>query len=175
MHLIGNMIFLWAFGIIVEGKLGWWAFTLVYLGIGVAENAGIQLLLHPQSPCTCLVPRGPSTACWPCAWSGRPRTRFIASFSFERFRLDVDLSILWFVAFYIGMEFLEFGMRGFSISSAMAHLGGAILGFGLAVVLLKLKLVDCENWDIFAVMEGRQGETRKRRRKRRSMMIRPAS
>src|SRR5437879_9699033 len=31
-HLVGNMIFLWAFGLVVEGKLGWWRFLLVYLG-----------------------------------------------------------------------------------------------------------------------------------------------
>src|SRR5262245_59010393 len=34
-HLLGNMFFLWAFGIVVEGKLGWWKFLLVYLGIGI--------------------------------------------------------------------------------------------------------------------------------------------
>ena len=28
-HLAGNMIFLWTFGLVVEGKLGWWRFLLV--------------------------------------------------------------------------------------------------------------------------------------------------
>ncbi len=31
LHLIGNMGFLWGFGLIVEGKLGWWRFLLLYL------------------------------------------------------------------------------------------------------------------------------------------------
>src|SRR5437867_9548243 len=34
LHLIGNMIFLWGYGIVVEGKLGWWRHLLVYLLIG---------------------------------------------------------------------------------------------------------------------------------------------
>jgi len=29
------MFFLWAFGIVVEGKLGWWKFLCVYLSIGI--------------------------------------------------------------------------------------------------------------------------------------------
>jgi hypothetical protein len=36
-------------------------------------------------------------------------------------------------------------------------LGGAVLGFVLAVALLKLRLVDCEDWDLFAVVQGRSG------------------
>ena len=45
MHLIGNMIFLWAYGIIVEGKLGWWRFLAVYLSIGVAHSALEQVVM----------------------------------------------------------------------------------------------------------------------------------
>jgi hypothetical protein len=57
----------------------------------------------------------------------------------------------------------------------MSHLDGAILGALLAVALLKFKLVDCENWDLFAVLDGRQGESKKAAAKRRSKMIRPSS
>ena len=39
---VGNMIFLWVFGIIVEGKLGWWAFMLAFLGIGGVESAALS-------------------------------------------------------------------------------------------------------------------------------------
>jgi membrane associated rhomboid family serine protease len=174
-HLVGNMIFLWAFGIIVEGKLGWWAFTLAYLAIGIAESAGIQLALHPEKPVHML---GASGAIYGLlamcvVWAPKNELHCVAFFRF--FPTDFDLSILWFVGFYVALEFVEFGLSGFSISGAMAHLAGAVLGFGLAVALLKLNLVDCENWDLFAVMEGRQGESRKRAQKRRSMAIRPAT
>ena len=44
-HLIGNMFFLWAFGIVVEGKLGWWKFLGVYLSIGILGGFLIQVTM----------------------------------------------------------------------------------------------------------------------------------
>ncbi len=174
-HLIGNLIFLWVFGIIVEGKLGWWAFTLAFLSIGALESAGTQLLLHPHEPVHMLGASGAIYGLLAMCMVWAPRNEIHCLLFLRTVPMDVDLSILWFAALYIGMSVLEFGMRGFSISGAMSHVNGAILGSGLAVALFKLKLVDCENWDIFAVMEGRQGESKKQAKKRRSMMVRPAS
>ena len=37
MHLAGNMLFLWSFGLIVEGKLGWYRFLPLYLGIAIDD------------------------------------------------------------------------------------------------------------------------------------------
>lgn len=45
MHLLGNMIFLWAFGLVIEGKIGWWRFLLVYMGLGAFESAAAQLFM----------------------------------------------------------------------------------------------------------------------------------
>lgn len=45
MHLIGNMIFLWAFGLIVEGKLGWKRFIPLYLAIGISQCAVEQVIM----------------------------------------------------------------------------------------------------------------------------------
>ena len=71
-HLAGNMIFLWTFGLVVEGKLGWWAFLLVYLGLGVGESAGMQILVHSETPVHMLGVIGQSSSvCWRCAWCGR--------------------------------------------------------------------------------------------------------
>ncbi len=47
MHLIGNMFFLWGFGLVVEGKLGWKKFIPLYLAMAAAWGAGVDLLtLH---------------------------------------------------------------------------------------------------------------------------------
>ena len=47
MHLIGNMFFLWGFGLVVEGKLGWRIYIPLYLGMAAAWGAGVDLLtLH---------------------------------------------------------------------------------------------------------------------------------
>jgi len=50
MHLIGNMIFFWGFGLVVEGKLGWWKMLLVYLGIGITQCAIEQVLMLGADP-----------------------------------------------------------------------------------------------------------------------------
>jgi membrane associated rhomboid family serine protease len=174
-HIIENMLFLWVFGIIVEGKLGWWAFTMAFLGIGACESAGTQLLIHPQEPIQMFGASGAiyGLLAMSMIWAPRNEIHCLAFFRF--YPMDFDLSILWFAAAYIGLSFLEFGLWGFSISGAMSHLDGAILGAVLAVALLKLKLVDCENWDLFAVIEGRQGESKKAAAKRRSKTIRPST
>ncbi|MFV0446152.1 MAG: rhomboid family intramembrane serine protease, partial [Planctomycetaceae bacterium] len=44
-HLIGNMMFLWPFGLIVEGKIGWRRFLPIYLGLGILEAALEQICL----------------------------------------------------------------------------------------------------------------------------------
>ena len=45
LHLAGNMLFLWAFGIVVEGKLGPWKYLLAYLAIGTLHGALVQTLV----------------------------------------------------------------------------------------------------------------------------------
>ena len=45
MHLLGNMFFLWAFGLVVEGKIGWWKYLLVYLGVGIVGGFVVQLIM----------------------------------------------------------------------------------------------------------------------------------
>ncbi len=54
---------------------------------------------------------------------------------------------------------------GVILAVALNQSAGAILGIVLAIALLKLGLVDCENWDLFAVLEGRQGQSKKKARK----------
>ncbi len=42
---------------------------------------------------------------------------------------------------------------------------GALPGFAIAIAMLKLDWVDCENWDVFAVFAGREGEEVEKRPK----------
>jgi len=44
-HLVGNMLFLWLFGLVIEGKLGWWKFLACYLGIGLTQSAVEQFIM----------------------------------------------------------------------------------------------------------------------------------
>src|SRR5579862_4155845 len=45
LHLVGNMFFLWGFGLVVEGKLGWWRFLLLYLTMGAIYGFIIQAVM----------------------------------------------------------------------------------------------------------------------------------
>jgi tetratricopeptide (TPR) repeat protein len=79
---------------------------------------------------------------------------------FWRFVPDVwEIPYVWVAVLDIGSEFLEVAFHGLALSSALAHLSGAIWGFLLGAAMVKLNWVDCENWDLFAVMAGRQGKT----------------
>ncbi len=49
-HLIGNMIFLFPFGLIVEGKLGWLRMLVLYMAIAVGQGFTQQVIMLPSDP-----------------------------------------------------------------------------------------------------------------------------
>jgi membrane associated rhomboid family serine protease len=164
-HLVGNMLFLWAFGIIVEGKLGWRGFALVYLGLGVVESALMQILIPSKELVHMVGASGVVFGLMAMCLIWAPRNELQCIFLFRIIPVEFDLPILSVAAFYIGMEVLFLALKSMAISSELAHCGGAILGFALGVLLLKFRVVDCENWDLFAVLEGRQGQSKQEARK----------
>lgn len=176
LHLLGNMIFLWTFGLVVEGKLGWWRYTIVYLLLAVVESALMQLLVpgDPSQPVSML---GASTAIFGLmgmclVWA--PQNEVTCIVWVRLTPIEFDMSILWFAALYIAYDVVSGGMSGVvraSLTSlpmativalALDHTFGAILGMVVAALMLKLGLVDCENWDILAVFERRAGKPRER-------------
>ena len=167
-----NMLFLWTFGLVVEGKLGWWAFVLVYLGLGISESAGMQLVVHSKTPVHMLGSSGVIFGLLAICLVWAPMNEVVCII-WLRFTPSVfDLSILWFAAGYIVLDVLSSSLTGVVMASVLDrstgailavvldHTSGAILGFILGVALLKLDWVDCENWDLFAVLEGRKGQSR---------------
>lgn len=44
-RLVGNMIFLWSFGLVLEGKMGWLLFLTVYVGMGCFQSFLLQTSL----------------------------------------------------------------------------------------------------------------------------------
>ncbi len=172
-HLIGNMFFLWTFGFVIEGKIGGLAFAVLYLLLGVVESAGMQLIVSSPHPISTMgssaVIFGLLAMC--LVWAPRNEVNCILWLRFTP--MDLDLSILWFAVLYIVLDVLTSGMSGVIraaltdhssgviVALALEHTLGAILGLVLGVALLKFKLVDCENWDLFAVLEGRAGLSRK--------------
>lgn len=161
-HLLGNMLFLWIFGLVVEGKIGWWRFLLCYLGIGIVQSAGeqtLQLLFAGEGGSL-----GASTAIYgimamSAIWAPKNNVN-VFYWLFFFYAGSVEIPILAFAAFYIGMDIFFFFFEGIN-SSSWLHVGGAVLGAPLAIVMLKRKMVDCEGWDIFQVQRGEGGEVKK--------------
>lgn len=166
-HLIGNMIFLWAFGLGIEGRIGWWRFLLLYLGIGIAGCALHQIWMADGSwveidGVRMPGPRGAGGASiaifgimavallWhpfreiECIWivclAGRP----VAANT-------VEIGVFWFAGLKIVLEIFLSGHYGFPPSSETAHAIGAVIGAMAGLVMLKNGLVDCEGEDIFNV------------------------
>ena len=162
MHLLGNLLFLWAFGIIVEGKLGAFGFLAVYVAMGVFQSATIQVFVDPGEARYMLGASGAIYGLMALCLIWAPRNDLyclvILGFGLRLLVFQPEIPILWFSAFYILWEMMLSGLNGFSASSAMAHATGALGGLILGVLLLKLDLVDCEGWDLFSRMKyGRTG------------------
>jgi membrane associated rhomboid family serine protease len=172
-HLVGNMIFLWTFGLVVEGKLGWSRFLLVYLGLGVLDSAAMQVLVPSEHE---IALRGSSTIVFGLmgmclVWAPRNEVTCIIWLRFTP--IELDLSILWFAAMYIALDVLDSGLAGMVragftsltgleiLAMALDHTIGALLGIAIGIVMLKLDWVDCENWDIFAALERRLGKPKR--------------
>ncbi|MFH5804860.1 rhomboid family intramembrane serine protease [Alienimonas sp. DA493] len=197
LHLIGNLVFLWGFGIIVEGKLGWWRFLLLYVAIGATACGIEQAILLPgwltDMPRAemeeVLVERGedPEEVEEALDLIGYPDHIVALGASGAIFGLMAismvwapknDLDILWIIwirgdvvsmsiltycGFSITWEILLLSIQAaalgveYAVSSAFLHTMGAVVGGAAGVALLKLGWVDCENWDLFAVLKGTHG------------------
>jgi membrane associated rhomboid family serine protease len=163
-HLIGNMIFLWAFGIIVEGKLGALPFLGVYLAIGLAHGAAVQILmLGLEEPTKALgasaVVFGLLAICLVWAPKNEISCHVILAAIYRIFYFQWDVPIYALALFYIGQEVVWLvigGMTGLSIGTAIGHLSGGIWGFLFGCLLVKMNWVDCEGWDMFSLMAKRR-------------------
>ena len=152
MHLIGNMMFLWVFGLVVEGKVGWLRFLLIYLGIGVFECAVEQALLLGAEVnasygasaidfglLAMAMVWAPENEAQVVYWIYRPGTT------------SVRHSTLAFLYFLIeGAQAALGAAAGAGMTSAALHLMGMVPGAAVAIVMLKRNMVDCEGWDIFS-------------------------
>lgn len=154
-HLFGNMIFLLPFGLLVEGKVGWWKFLLLYLGIGVSQAALQQLLMLGEMNIPGSL--GASSAIFGIVvvtvfWAPKnDMTCLLLVLPYVR-TLDIPITVL--VGFYVGWEVLMFSLDGFMVETAALHLLGAIMGGIAGFLFLKFKWVDCEGWDLLSVMTG---------------------
>lgn len=154
LHLIGNMLYLWVFGLVVEGKVGWWRMLVIYLGIGVGESAIEQVAMLGAFGGGSL---GASAAIFGLigvafVWAPVNEVGFVA-IARRAYFFDVEIRTLG--AIYLIWELVLAYL--FGGGSSLLHLLGAAIGFAVGVAMVKLDLVDCQGWDLFTVWAGRQG------------------
>jgi membrane associated rhomboid family serine protease len=158
-HLVGNMIFLWVFGLVVEGKLGPAKFLPIYLLTATVQSGLEQVLMLGATEGGSL---GASSAIYglmaiAAIWAPENSIQFIYWFGIFFGTVlggTFEFPILGVAAFFIGLDLtiagLQAGMMGGGITSGLLHLMGVAVGAPLGVLLLKRGVVDCEGWDFFS-------------------------
>jgi membrane associated rhomboid family serine protease len=169
-HLAGNMIFLWVFGLVVEGKIGWWRFLVCYLGIGVGQSMVEQILTLPLTGANTRSGGASSAifgimamaAIW--APANEITCGYFAGLGWMIRTGTFDVAIGLWAAGFVGLNLLQLLWGSLT---GLLHLMGAAFGAPLAILLLKTGFVDCEGWDAFTICRnGRPsypGELEKRR------------
>jgi membrane associated rhomboid family serine protease len=154
LHLLGNMIFLWVFGLVVEGKVGALPFLLLYFGIGLAECAVEQLLmLGAEEGCSL----GASSILFGLlgiAMIWAPKNHVDVWYWFfiwvGTFTVTTEAAAYIFLGFEVFYQIVSM-VGGIHLTSMLLHLMGAAIGVPLGVFMLKKGYVDCEGWDWFSM------------------------
>jgi membrane associated rhomboid family serine protease len=154
-HLAGNMYFLAVFGVIVEGKLGWRRFVPLYLSIGLIDSGLTQLIMLPASGGGAVGASSAIMSLMAICLVWAPRNELSLAF-WCLFRLLLfEVSIFAYAMFYIVWETVWLVL--FQMSTPALHLIGIAVGLVAGALYVKKGWVDCENWDLFAVMAGTYG------------------
>lgn len=164
-HLLGNMFFLWCFGLVVEGKLGWQRFVPLYLGLGALQSALEQTaLLHiPTIEGVVTGSLGASAALFALmavavVWAPRNDIQCFGP-CLGLFGQGVigtlDVPIYLFAAIYVGWNAFLVYYDGFLVNAELLHLSGAIIGFAIGTLFVRLRWVECEDWDLYSLLAGR--------------------
>lgn len=159
LHLLGNMIFLWMFGMIVEGKLGFGKFLLLYLVLCVFKGCATQLLLLGEVGHSAGGASGVIYALMAISLVWAPKNEieviwiwFIGIMGYPVRQFSV--TVFWFAMWYVGTDLFFSILLEFRMSTPVLHSLGAMVGFPVGVLMLKRGWVDCEGWDLFSVRRG---------------------
>ena len=159
MHLVSNMFFLWVFGLVTEGKIGWLKFLSCYLFIGVGQSA-VEQFIFSGSEYAGEGSLGASAAVFglmgmACVWAPANEVTMFTWIFMRVYTFEVSIGIL--SACYVGIELTLWIVLGHAAGSALLHLMGAFMGFAIGAAMLRTKQVDCEHWDLFSLFQGNYG------------------
>ncbi|MCC9604664.1 rhomboid family intramembrane serine protease [Blastopirellula sp. JC732] len=159
-HLLGNMLILWPFGALIEGKIGWKRFLLLYAGIGIFQSMVEQFLfLFLAEPTFSL---GASAIIFgliaiALVWAPMNEVNCFLLLGFRpiMFALPVSVYCAFSIAFELLILYFTYDpLQGGLISSSFFHAFGAFIGLAVGIVMVRKEWVDCENYDFFTVYFG---------------------
>lgn len=165
LHLVGNMIFLWAFGMIVEGKVGPFVFLAIYLFTGVGQCAVEQLIYMNGEEGFSI---GASSAIYGLvmiAMIWAPQDTMKSILILVIYFVPVDVPVAMFGAIYLAWDFTVALFSGFDVGTALLHLMGAVFGIVIGFLFLFTSRVDCEQHDLVSMilqLGGGKGVTKKK-------------
>ena len=170
-HLIGNLIFLWAFGLVVEAKVGPAIFISSYLLIGIVQNALEQLIFLPFPADPSL---GASSAIYgililAMLFAPQDNLLCILIAFFPPFLLRpafLEIPALIFALFYFLWDFGLALFAGFGMSTPLLHVMGGVVGFGFGIIMLQMGLVQTENRDLWSMILDAAGVDVSKRKKK---------
>lgn len=157
MHLLGNMFFLWAFGLVVEGKIGGVKFLTIYMLMAAIDGAVVQIpMFLLGSDSGALGASGVIFALMLIAMLWAPENE-LDCFYFFLFRAGTfEIRILTLAGIFVFLQVVSLVLSGFSMSSEMLHMVGVLIGLPFGVYMLRSDMVDCEGWDLISRNEWLQ-------------------
>lgn len=149
MHLLGNMFFLWAFGMVIEGKVGPLMFSGIYFLITLIDGAAVQIPMYVLSgESGALGASGVIFGLMMIAVIWAPENEMDCFYWFFIVFGTAEIRIIALGGFFIGLQLLFLFLGGFGMSSEMLHMVGALIGAPIGFLMLRQGMVDCEGWDV---------------------------
>ena len=149
-HLIGNMIFLWAFGLVVEGKCGWWKFLIAYFAIIIGYGATVQIPMFflTDGESGALGASGVIFGIMMMAMIWAPENEMDCVFMAGWYTRVVEIRLVALAGFFLAMQVFFFFLGGMGMSSEALHLAGIAWGTPIGFFMLRQDIIDCEGWDL---------------------------
>ncbi|MFN0052982.1 MAG: rhomboid family intramembrane serine protease [Planctomycetales bacterium] len=143
MHFLGNMWFLHIFGDNVEDRFGHWGYGLFYLGSGAAASLS-HLISNPQSAIPTIGASGAIAGVMGAYLWLYPRAKVMTLLPLGMFTQMLVVPAPFFLILWFLMQFFE---GTFAITAGKsggvawwAHIGGFVIGLGVAWLLDKVHL-----------------------------------
>ncbi len=156
-HLVGNMVFLFIFGLVIEGKVGPLRFALLYVALCLMDGFAGQFLMlnYTGESLGAGGASGVIFAMLVIAWLWAPQNCIEFVFIFRYHWINTfELTLQTVALYYLGTNILFAWAIGFEVSTPVLHLLGAGVGLGAGLWMLKKKWVDCEGWDLLSLRGG---------------------